>query len=150
MTHEPARRLTVPSGYEYWWSVELQPWWRDIDYLGHVTAAVYGTIYEEAMARFLSERWETGDADYVVAHLAMTYVREVRMSETPVRVFVRCEEARRSTFVSSLVIAGSDGAPRNVAHAEHAAWDRQLRRSRPLTPKERNGLLGTTSTTVAE
>ena len=138
---QDVERFAIPDNFGSWWSVELQPWWRDIDYLGHVTAAAYGTIYEEAMARFVNERWRTQDAEYVVAHLSMSYLREIRMGETPIRVHVRCTTAHRSRFTCSMVITGPDGEARNVARAQYAAWDSAARRSRRLSDPERVGLL---------
>ena len=134
-------RFRVPDDIASWWSVDLQPWWRDIDYLGHVTAAAYGTIYEESMARFVNERWGTSEAEYVVAHLAMSYLREIRMGETPIRVHVRCTSVEGSRFTCSMAITGPDGKVRNVARAQYAAWDSTARRSRVLSDRERTGLL---------
>jgi acyl-CoA thioesterase FadM len=136
----PAPRFEVPDGHSTWWSIELRPWFRDIDYLGHVTASSYGVIYEEATGAFVEEMWGT-DAAYVVAHVAITYGREVRMGESPVRVHVRCDAAEGSRFTCSMVLVGPDGTPRSTARGFYSAWDMQARRSRQLLAGERAGLL---------
>lgn len=135
-----APRFQVPDGHTSWWSLELRPWFRDIDYLGHVTASSYSVIYEEAMGAFVETVWGT-DAAYVVAHLSITYGREVRKGESPVRVHVRCDAAEGSRFACTMVLVGPDGSPRSTARGYYSAWDMGARRSRPLLDREREGLL---------
>ncbi|TGN65049.1 acyl-CoA thioesterase [Nocardioides eburneiflavus] len=137
---EPLPSFDVPEGYASWWSLELRPWFRDIDYLGHLTASSYAVIYEEAVGTFVEAMWGT-DAAYVVAHVAITYGREVRMGESPVRVHVRCEGAEGSRFSCAMVLIGPDGSPRSTARGYYSAWDMQARRSRELLNDERERLL---------
>lgn len=137
---ELAPRFEVPEGYASWWSLELRPWFRDIDYLGHVTASSYAVIYEEAAGTFVEAMWGT-DAAYVVAHVAITYGREVRMGESPVRVHVRCDGAAGSRFSCAMVLVGPDDTPRSTAVGYYSAWDMQARRSRQLLTSEREGLM---------
>jgi acyl-CoA thioesterase FadM len=133
-------KFEVPDEYASWWSLELRPWFRDIDYLGHVTAPSYAVFYEEAVGTFVETMWGS-DAAYVVAHVAITYGREVRMGESPVRVHVRCDGATGSRFSCAMVLAGPDGTPRSTARGYYSAWDMQARRSRKLLTDERESLL---------
>ena len=137
---DPAPRFEVPEGHASWWSMELRPWFRDTDYLGHVTASSYAVFFEEATGAFVQQMWGT-DAAYVVAHLAITYGREVRMGESPVRVHVRCDRAEGSRFACTMVLVGPDGTPRSTARGYYSAWDMEARRSRQLLEEEREGLL---------
>lgn len=52
---------TVPPDFESWWSRSISPWWRDIDYLGHVTAASYASIYEQVFGDFMVDAWQDAE-----------------------------------------------------------------------------------------
>lgn len=133
-------RHEVPSDYARWWSLSLQPWWRDHDYLGHVTAASYAVIVEEAVGRYLQDRWDRPDPTYVVAHLSISYLREIRMGDGPLNVFVSSRHAGGSRFECTSVIVAADGTPRSVAHGLYAGWDSARRGSRDLTEQESRAL----------
>ena len=133
-------RLVLPDDFRSWWSLELQPWWRDIDSVGHVTAPSYVVMFEETMARFVAHCWAE-EPWYVVASLAVDYGREIRMDDTPVTVHVRCDAAEGTRFTCQMVMTAADGELRAAARGYYAGWDQQGRRSRPLTDREISGLL---------
>jgi acyl-CoA thioesterase FadM len=135
-----AANRTVPPDYESWWSRPISPWWRDIDYLGHVTAASYASIYEEVFGDFMVEAWQDPEPWYVVADLSISYLREIRMADVPLTVYVKVDEHGGSTIAATMVIAGTDSEPRSVARTRYVAWDREQRRKRPMTTTQLDGL----------
>lgn len=128
-------------GYRDWWSIELRLWWRDFDALGHLTASAYSVIYQEAFAGLVEQAWEDSDPSYVVTRMSIDWHREVRRDNSPIRVFAAARSVGRSSFEASLVLCSADGQVCSTAETHNAAWDREHRRSRPLTDAERNGLL---------
>jgi acyl-CoA thioesterase FadM len=123
-----------------WWSVDRQLWWRDFDYLGHFTAASYAVLYEEACGALLTEAWNVPEPSYVVARLDISYLREVRRDDSPVRVYVRPNRVGRSGFSVEMVVCSASGVVCSTAVASYVAWDRAGRTSRPMTEAERAGL----------
>ena len=136
----PAESRTVPPGFESWWSRDIRPWWRDIDYLGHVTAASYASIYEEVFGGFMVEVWQEPEPSYVVADLSISYLREIRMADVPLTVHAHVDEYGESTISATMLIVGSDAVPRSIARARYVSWDREGRRRRPMTPRQLDGL----------
>ncbi|MEU1517542.1 acyl-CoA thioesterase [Streptomyces sp. NPDC005811] len=135
-----ANQPDVPQGFKDWWSTTVEPWWRDFDYLGHVTAASYAAIYEQAFAEFVAERWHTSEPSYVVARLDITYLREIRPRNTPLRIHVSIGHTGRTSLTAAMVLCDVEGLPRSIARARYCAWDREQRTTRPLTTEERTGL----------
>lgn len=136
----PAESRIVPPDFTSWWSRDIQPWWRDIDPLGHVTAASYASIYEEVFGWFMVEAWQEPEPSYVVADLSIAYLREIRMTDTPLTVHARIHEYGVSTISATMVIVGDDAVPRSIAQARYVSWDREGRRRRPMTPGQLEGL----------
>lgn len=128
--------LATKAELERWWSYVIVPWWRDLDYLGHVTAASYASIYEEAFGRFMQERWATSEPSYVVAKLSITYVREVRMEHTPLTVKVCVQSSSSSSFSVSMVLVDVHGQVRSTAEARYVRWDGVNRCATPMSADE--------------
>jgi acyl-CoA thioester hydrolase len=134
-------RVTVPEGFEASWSTERQLWWRDIDALGHLNAVSYAYLYQEACGDFIVEAWADPDASYVVARMDIRYLREIRLHESPVRVYVRVDRVGRSGFDAAMVICSASGNVCSTVAASLAAWNRERHRSREMTLAERDGLV---------
>lgn len=135
------RRPQAPAGYDSWWSTERQLWWRDIDLFGHLTAGSYSAIYHDVFGDFATEVWQDPEASYVAARLAISYLHEIRLPESPVRVHVRVDRVGRSGFDATLVLCSSSGRVCSIAEASYAAWDPERRGARPMTSEERAALL---------
>lgn len=132
----------VPLGYADWWAVDLRLWWRDFDGYDHLTATSYPAVYAEAIGQFMTELWDVPDPDFVVADLAVAYLREVRRADGPVRVHVGIEAVGRSTFEARMVLSDAAGEARSTAQMRYAAWDPVRRCSRELAAAERSSLAG--------
>lgn len=132
--------MTEFDDLDSWWSTRRQLRTRDFDAFGHVTAARYAELYQEAAADFVVEAWEDQDASYVVARLEITYLREITRDGSPVRLFVRPSRIGRSGFGLSMVLATVDGVVRSRAEVAFAAWDRGGRCARPMSAAERSRL----------
>ncbi|NUR97796.1 MAG: acyl-CoA thioesterase [Kribbellaceae bacterium] len=130
----------IPSGYNAWWSTEIHLWWRDFDYLGHVTAASYGSLYEEAFGRFMTVAWGTEFPSYVVGAMSIRYLHEIVRGVDAVRVFVAIEQVGTASISARLVAVDSEGRECSTAENRYVAWDRDMRCSRPITSAERAGL----------
>lgn len=135
------RRQIVPEGFRTWWSTERQLRWRDIDTLGHLTAASYADLCQEACGDFAVEAWADADASYVVARLDISYLREIRREESPVRLHARLSRIGRSGFGVTMVVCSAAGKVCSIAEGSYVAWDAVCRRSRAMTDAERTGLM---------
>jgi acyl-CoA thioester hydrolase len=94
-------------------------------------------------ARDHALRSTVGDFDTwpnVVVHAAIDYRREIRLGAREVVVRTRIAEVGRSSVRFEHTILGPDGEPAAEATAVLAAWDPQTRRSRSITPAERDAL----------
>lgn len=130
----------TPADFDTWWSTERQLWWRDFDALGHLTAAVYADLYQEACGDFVVEAWADADASYVVARLDISYLRELTRPASPVRLHVRLSRLGRSGFGLTMVMCSAAGDVCSVAEGAYVAWDGDVRGARPMTDAERAGL----------
>ena len=122
------------------WSTQRELWWRDFDELGHLSAARYADLYQEAAGDFVVEAWEDTEADYVVARLDITYLHEIRRQSKPVVLLVSAARVGRSSFELSMSVIAGDGVLCSRAEGTYVAWDREGRRSRAMTEAERSGL----------
>jgi acyl-CoA thioesterase FadM len=128
-----------------WWSTERRLWWRDFDELGHLSAARYADLYQEAVGDFVVSAWEDADASYVVARLDITYLHEIRREGSPVVLQVSPRRIGRSSFVLSMAVSTADGLMCSRADGTYVAWDPKGRCSRAMTEAERSGLSSMTS-----
>ena len=113
--------------------------WPDFDALGHLNHAIYHVYCDEARDHAL--RQTVGDFDTwpnVVAHASIDYRREIPLGTREVVVRTRIVEVGRSSVRFDHSIA--DGAAE--ATAVLVAWDPQTRRSREISPAERDALTG--------
>jgi acyl-CoA thioester hydrolase len=121
--------------------VELR--WRDLDFLGHLNQAVYHELLEEGRGA-LFERLgvlETGFF-FVLARVELDHRREIRRDHSPVAVVLRVEAVGRSSVTVAHDIVLPDGTVAAEGRSVLVAWDRDARRSRPLTDDERAVLGG--------
>jgi YbgC/YbaW family acyl-CoA thioester hydrolase len=111
--------------------------WNDFDALGHLNHAVYHVYCDEA--RDAALRATVGDFDQwpnVVVHAAIDYRREIPLGTREVVVRTWIAEVGRSSVRFEHSIA--DGAAEVVAVL--VAWDPQTRKSREISPVERDAL----------
>jgi YbgC/YbaW family acyl-CoA thioester hydrolase len=111
--------------------------WNDFDALGHLNHAVYHDYCDEA--RDAALRATVGDFDQwpnVVVHAAIDYRREIPLGTREVVVRTWIAEVGRSSVRFEHSIA--DGAAEVVAVL--VAWDPQTRKSREISPVERDAL----------
>jgi YbgC/YbaW family acyl-CoA thioester hydrolase len=109
--------------------------WNDFDALGHLNHAVYHVYCDEA--RDAALRATVGDFDAwpnVVVHAEIDYRREIALGTREVVVRTRIVEVGRSSVRFEHDVA--DGAA--TAAAVLVAWDPATRRSREITPAERD------------
>ena len=128
-------RSTSVSPIEF--ELRIPTRWPDFDALGHLNHATYHVYCDEARDHAL--RSTVGDFDTwpnVVVHAAIDYRREIPLGTREVVVRTRIVEIGRSSVRFEHSIA--DGAAE--ATAVLVAWDPQTRRSREITPAERDAL----------
>ena len=118
--------------------------WSDVDAYQHVNNAVYATYLEECRDDWVDRvLGDTGDSwDFVLARVAIDFRRELRLEDE--EVVVSCALARigNSSITLSEEIRTRDGELSAEAEAVLVARDRELGRSRPLTPVEREAFEG--------
>jgi acyl-CoA thioester hydrolase len=123
---------------------EIEIRWRDVDGYGHVNNAVFLTYLEEARDEWLERALGAdGDAwDYVIARVEVDFRRELTLDDD--RVLSRCSLHSLGTSSvrtrEELVTLGGEVAAE--AEAVLVARDRETRRSRPLSERERAALQG--------
>jgi acyl-CoA thioester hydrolase len=116
--------------------------WRDVDAYGHVNNAVFLTYLEEARDEWLERALGAeGDAwDYVIARVEVDFRRELTLEDD--RIVSRC--ALHSLGTSSIrtreELRTLGGEVAAEAEAILVARDRETRRSRPLSARERAAL----------
>lgn len=86
---------------EYSFSTEIEVRFRDVDAVGHVNNAVYGTYVEQARIEYLRELFGESlvDGGSVLAHFEIDYERPVELGTETVTV------AMRTTNVGTTSIA---------------------------------------------
>jgi acyl-CoA thioester hydrolase len=118
---------------------EIEIRWKDLDVYGHVNNAVYLTYLEEARDEWLGIVLANPDEvwGYVLARVAIDYVRELGLADD--RVLSRCRLERIGTSSVHTVeeVATLDGEIAARAEAVLVARDRDSGNSRPLTADER-------------
>ena len=120
---------------------EIEIRWRDMDAYGHVNNGVYLSYLEEARDEWLEQALGSAGSgwDYVLARVAIDFVKELRQEDD--RVVVRCSLERLGTSSLHLreeILTRDRLAAR--AEAVLVAYDRQAGCSRPLTAAERQTL----------
>lgn len=126
--------------------VELPVRYRDLDTLGHVNNAVYGTYLEQARIRYfdrvLTEPFE--EREMVLAHLDVDFRQPVELEDGSVRVACRVTEMGESSIrMAYEVYAGEGGEsaePAATAESVQVAWDGEG--SRPLPDDWRGRIRG--------
>jgi len=119
----------------------IQTRWPDFDALGHLNHAVYHVYLDEARDEAL--RNTVGDFDAwpnVVVHASIDYRREVALGVREIIVHTQIVEVRRSSVRFEQAIVTPDGELAAEAEAVLVAWNPETRRSREITPEERQRL----------
>ena len=119
--------------------VELR--WRDLDFLGHLNQAVYHELLEEGRGALFEQLGALdGGFFFVLARVELDHRQEIRRDHGPVTVALRVEAVGRSSVSVAHEIVRADGAVAAEGRSVLVAWDREARRSRPLTDAERSAL----------
>ena len=126
-------RAEFPDGYESWWSLSLRLWQHQIDELGHLTAAQYPLIYEEAAFTFVTEIFRDPRATYVTVRSLVDYTAEIVFERSPVTVHI-------SSFGLTMVMSDREGHPRSLAQYRYVRWNTDARSKQELTTPEREAL----------
>ncbi|MCC3313717.1 acyl-CoA thioesterase [Nocardia africana] len=124
--------MSAPSAW--YTSIELRR--ADFDYLGHVSAAAYLALFEEARVRWLAGGAGHTEPSYVVAVQNIEYLREVRLADSPIRVSIRVEDLSTRRFAITEEMHAVDGELHARSRATLVGWDRAERRSRVLSEDE--------------
>ena len=119
--------------------VELR--WRDLDFLGHLNQAVYHELLEEGRGALFEQLGALdGGFFFVLARVELDHRQEIRRDHGPVTVALRVEAVGRSSVSVAHEIIRADGAVAAEGRSVLVAWDRDARRSRPLSDAERSAL----------
>jgi acyl-CoA thioester hydrolase len=113
--------------------------WADLDAFRHVNNAVYLTYLEEARDSWLEGMVPEGRStwDYVLARVAINFRRELGEEDEFLVASCRLVRLGRSSIVTHEEIRTLDGVLSADAEAVMVARDAETRRSRQLTPAER-------------
>ena len=119
------------------WSTVMHLQYRDLDYLGHVTASAYLALFEEARTEWMSPASEGGVPTYVVARQLIDYRRELLIVDGPVTLTIAVERIGKRSVDLQEALMTSSGELRTVSAATLVMWNRDRRRSRPISSAER-------------
>ena len=121
--------------------IEVELRWRDLDFLGHLNQAVYHELLEEGRGALFQRLGviETGFF-FVLARVELDHLHEIRRDHSPVAVVLKVEAVGRSSVTVAHDIVLPDGTVAAKGSSVLVAWDRDARRSRPLTDDERAAL----------
>lgn len=111
----------------------------DFDVLGHLNQAVYHELLEQGRIAFLRSVGADSNA-FVLARVELDYRSEVPASIGEVTVETGVERVGRSSVTLVQRIVRPDGKLAADGAGVLVGWDRQARRSRPLSDAERAGL----------
>ena len=120
--------------------IEIPIRFRDLDMLGHVNQSVYHEYLEELRGTHFFELLGDRRFPFVLAHVELDYLHEVRHDHGFVRGESRVVELGRSKVISEETLSLPDGTPAVRARTTMVAWDPHERRSRPLSDDEREAL----------
>lgn len=121
--------------------------WGDMDLYGHVNNVQYFRIFEEARARWMSQRQAPAflDRGIVIASQSMEYKCPIQYSADSVLVDLSVDAPTRSSFTlnASISIRDEDGHAtlHALARAVVVAFDANSESSRPWQDDEREWLL---------
>jgi acyl-CoA thioester hydrolase len=134
-----ANSLRTLSTFEF----RIRTRWPDFDALGHLNHAAYHVYLDEARDDAL--RRTVGDFDTwpnAVVHASIDYRSEIPLGTREVTVRTRIVEIGTSSVRLEQQVLAADGSTAADAVAVLVAWDREARRSRPITDVERRALEG--------
>jgi len=133
----------MSSGIEH--TVRVQLRWRDIDLLGHLNQSVYHEMLEEARIALIADLISRVGAEhdhgsYVLAHVDLDHLTEVRKDHGEVDVIVRLSHVGTSSVRLHNEIRLLDGTVAATGSSVLVAWDPATRSKRVLTERERAAL----------
>jgi acyl-CoA thioester hydrolase len=121
--------------------IDIELRWRDLDFLGHLNQAVYHELLEEGRGALFEQLGALdGGFFFVLARVELDHRQEIRRDHGPITVALRVEAVGRSSVSVAHEIIRADGAVAAEGRSVLVAWDRDARRSRPLTDAERSAL----------
>jgi acyl-CoA thioester hydrolase len=121
--------------------IDIELRWRDLDFLGHLNQAVYHELLEEGRGALFEQLGALdGGFFFVLARVELDHRQEIRRDHGPVAVALRVEAVGRSSVTVAHEIIRADGAVAAEGRSVLVAWDRDARRSRPLSDAERSAL----------
>lgn len=113
--------------------------WSDLDGLGHVNQAVYLTFAEEAIDDWL--RLKLDDLpDYAIVRTTIEYRSELRLEDAEAVGSVELIRVGSSSMTLRCTIRKPDETVSAEIESVAVAFDRDARRSRPLTDEQRAAL----------
>jgi acyl-CoA thioester hydrolase len=104
-------------------------------------ATVYHELLEEGRGALFEQLGALdGGFFFVLARVELDHRQEIRRDHGPITVALRVEAVGRSSVSVAHEIIRADGAVAAEGRSVLVAWDRDARRSRPLTDAERSAL----------
>ena len=122
------------------WQTEIVLHAKDVDYLGHVTAAAHVTLFEEAHGHWLAEVMDDPMPSFVLVRLELDYRRELLLDDGPVLATVTPVALTRSTVTVQEALTSSRGV-HTQARTVLVRWDGDRRRSMPFPSAERERIV---------
>lgn len=112
--------------------------WRDLDHLGHVYHGTLLTLLDEARVTFLGESigFDRPDA-YVVVHLEIDYVAELRRDAGQVLVSFGVERVGNTSITTREVVTVPDGTVVARTVVTSVQWDPLTRKPLPISGEQR-------------
>ena len=113
--------------------------WSDLDGLGHVNQAVYLTFAEEAVDDWFRRQLDDVP-DYAIVRTTIEYRNELRLADVEAVGSVELVGLGSSSMRLRCTIRKPDGTVSAEIESTAVSFDRDARRSRPLTDEQRAAL----------
>ena len=125
--------------------------WRDLDHLGHVYHGTLLTLLDEARVTFLGDAigFDRPDA-YVVVHLEIDYVDELRRDAEQVLVTFSVERVGNTSITTREVVTVPDGTVVARTTVTSVQWDPLTHKPLPLSARQRDRGRGLASADVED
>jgi len=115
--------------------------WRDLDSLGHLNYATYLTFLGEGRDAWLSRHLSLGPEDYVVAACSIQYRAEVTLGDSPLLIDISVSNVGSRSVRTAEQLWSVGNELKAEAEVVIVLWDKDARRSRPISAAERDTLL---------
>lgn len=106
---------------DFKFSMPLAMRWNDMDALGHVNNIYYFEYFQLARGHYMptiSTQWDWTQHMFVIAHIECDYYKELKLSDTYVRIKMRTPSLSNKSFEFEYLIVSQAKDGTDIVHAK--------------------------------